>query len=83
MFRVADIREYAIIDPKVRASLYIWGPGRTTAEGEHVPLEVQQLAVSAFDDLLVVPTLVEHTIDETSPLYGHTRESLEVRLVGA
>lgn len=82
MFRVADIREYAIIDPKIRGSLYIWGPGRNTAEGEHVPLDVQQLDMSSYDDLFVVPTLVEHVIDESSPLFGHTRETLEVLAAG-
>ena len=78
MFRVADIREYPIIDPKIRAALYVWGPGRTTSEGEHVPLDVQQLEMHTYDDMFVAPTLAEHVIDERSPLFGHTRETMEV-----
>jgi hypothetical protein len=40
MFRVADIRKRTAIAPKIVAHLYTWGPGHTTAEGEHIPVQV-------------------------------------------
>lgn len=41
MFRVADIRKRTAIAPKIIAHLYTWGPGHTTAEGEHLPVQVR------------------------------------------
>lgn len=42
MFRVADMRKRTAIAPKIIAHLYTWGPGHTTAEGEHVPVQVSR-----------------------------------------
>lgn len=33
----------------------------------------------ALDRTLLLPTTAEHHIDEASPLFGHTLQSLEVR----
>jgi Inward rectifier potassium channel C-terminal domain len=70
MFRVADIRKRTAVAPHIRAVLYTWGPGHTTAEGEHVPVLVQPLPLHYLDETLLLPVVVEHTIDERSPLYG-------------
>lgn len=43
------------------------------------PLLAQELPLSYRDPSLLMPVVVEHTIDERSPLYGHTHDSLEVR----
>lgn len=39
----------------------------------------QELTISYKDPTLLLPVIVEHIIDEASPLYGHTQQSLEVR----
>eukprot|EP00775_Hariotina_reticulata_P012503 gene12503-12638_t len=70
MFRVADIRKRTAIAPKIHAVMYTWGPGHTTAEGEHIPVMVQPLPLHYLDATLLLPVVVEHTIDERSPLYG-------------
>jgi len=36
------------------------------------------LTLHHYDRSLLVPVVVEHTIDERSPLYGHTHDTLEV-----
>ncbi|DBB04690.1 TPA: hypothetical protein ACH3X1_012745 [Trebouxia sp. C0004] len=80
MFRVADIRTTQVIAPAVRAYLYTWG-GRKTAEGEKIPVRIEELDIGYIDGMLLLPLVVEHGIDERSPLYGHTYESL--RSLGA
>lgn len=70
MFRVADIRKRTAIAPKIHAVMYTWGPGHTTAEGEKIPVLVQPLVLHYLDTNLLLPVVVEHTIDERSPLYG-------------
>lgn len=63
----------------MRAFLYTWGGGRTTAEGEHIPFRADPLKLLYEDHLsLVLPLTLEHEIDERSPLYGHTYDSLTV-----
>ena len=64
----------------MRAFLYTWG-GRKTAEGEHIPVRIEELDIGYIDGMLLLPLVVEHTIDERSPLYGHTYESLRVGYV--
>ena len=69
-----------VVSPSVRAIMYTWGPGRYTAEGEHMPIRMESLQVSyPTDIMLLLPVVIEHTIDERSPLYGHTHDSLMVR----
>lgn len=68
-----------MVSPRVRAFLYTWGGGRTTAEGEHIPFRADPLKLLYEDHLsLVLPLTLEHEIDERSPLYGHTYDSLTV-----
>lgn len=66
-----------VIAPAVRAYLYTWG-GRKTAEGEKIPVRIEELDIGYIDGMLLLPLVVEHSIDERSPLYGHTYESLRV-----
>jgi len=66
-----------VIAPAVRAYLYTWG-GRKTAEGEKIPIRIEELDIGYIDGMLLLPLVVEHGIDERSPLYGHTYESLRV-----
>ena len=66
-----------VIAPSVRAFLYTWG-GRKTAEGEKIPVRIEELDIGYIDGMLLLPLVVEHSIDERSPLYGHTFESLRV-----
>lgn len=61
----------------MRAFLYTWG-GRKTAEGEKIPVRIEELDIGYIDGMLLLPLVVEHGIDERSPLYGHTFESLRV-----
>lgn len=53
--------------------MYTWGAGHTTAEGEHVPVLVQQINLHYLDATLLLPVVVEHTVDERSPLYGELK----------
>ncbi len=69
-----------VVSPRVRAFLYTWGGGRTTAEGEHIPFRMDPIELQHADHIsLVLPLTLEHEIDERSPLYGHTYDSLTVR----
>lgn len=73
-----------VIEPQVKAYLYTWGEGRNTAEGEHIPVRIESLDIGYIDGQLLLPLIEEHTIDERSPLCGHTYMSLKsVRLVPA
>ncbi len=68
-----------VVSPRVRAFLYTWGGGRTTAEGEHIPFRADPLKLLYEDHLsLMLPLTLEHEIDERSALYGHTYDSLTV-----
>lgn len=77
MFRIADIRRTQVIEPQVKAYLYTWGEGRNTAEGEHIPVRIESLDIGYIDGQLLLPLIEEHTIDERSPLCGHTYMSLK------
>ncbi|KAL4447568.1 hypothetical protein ABPG75_004787 [Micractinium tetrahymenae] len=76
MFRVADIRRTQVVDPKIKAFMYTWGEGRITAEGERIPVRCEALDLGYIDGMLLLPLIIEHTIDERSPLCGHTHDSL-------
>ena len=79
MFRVGDVQKTQVVDPKVKAYLYTFGRGRRTAEGETIPVRVEALDLPGIAGRLLLPMVVEHTVDEKSPLYGHTHDSLVVR----
>ena len=46
-------------------------------EGEFIPVRSEELDLGNIDGLLLLPITIEHTIDERSPLCGHTHDSLE------
>ncbi len=76
---MASALHVQVVSPRLRAFLYTWGGGRTTAEGEHIPFRIDNLALLQSDHLsLLLPLTLEHEIDERSPLYGHTYDSLTV-----
>ena len=37
----------------MKAYLYTWGRGRTTAEGEHIPTRIEQMEIHHIDGMLV------------------------------
>lgn len=49
-----------------------------------VPLaaQVQELNIHKLDASLLLPAVIEHNIDERSPLAGKTQKTLEVGLYG-
>ncbi|XP_037134829.1 inward rectifier potassium channel 2a [Syngnathus acus] len=70
MWRVGNLRRSHLVEAHVRAQLL---RSRTTAEGEHIPLEQTDIDVG-FDSgvdriFLLSPITVVHVIDEDSPLY--------------
>lgn len=79
MFRVGDARQTTIIRPCIQAYLYTFNPSRrrTTLEGEFLPNRVAPLKLEVMDESLLLPILVSHVIDETSPLYGMTKMEME------
>ncbi len=48
MFRVADMQKSQVVAPSVQAFLYVWGDGLTTAEGQHIPVHVQELQIDVW-----------------------------------
>lgn len=48
-----------------------------TAEEEHITVRCEELDISQLDGQVLLPITVEHTIDERSPLCGHTFNSLK------
>ena len=60
----------------MKAYLYTWGEARYTIEGDRVPAKIEDLDIGYIDGMLLLPLVEEHTIDERSPLCGHTHESL-------
>ena len=38
---------------------------------------MEQLSIGYIDGMMLLPLIIEHTIDERSPLCGHTHDSLE------
>ena len=50
MFRVGDIamKRAQVVAPELKAFLYTWGDGRTTQEGEHIPVRRQQLSIEPW-----------------------------------
>lgn len=77
MFRLADVRSTQVTEARLKAFLYTWGEGRVTAEDEHITVRCEELDISQLDGQVLLPITVEHTIDERSPLCGHTFNSLK------
>ena len=59
--------------------LFTWGDGRMTYEGEHIPVRVETMAVPQIQGALLLPSVLEHTIDERSPLHHLTHDDLVAR----
>ncbi|QDZ25152.1 inward rectifier potassium channel protein [Chloropicon primus] len=78
-FRVGDARQTTIIRPMIQAYMHTFNPSRRrrTLEGEFIPNRVAPLKLEVMDESLLLPILVSHVIDETSPLYGMTKAEME------
>ena len=48
-----NTRSWQVVEPAVKAFLYTWGRGRTTAEGEHIPARIEQMEIHHIDGMLV------------------------------
>ncbi|XP_078273932.1 ATP-sensitive inward rectifier potassium channel 12 [Rhinoraja longicauda] len=79
MWRVGNLRKSHIVEAHVRAQLV---KPRITEEGEYIPLDQIDIDVGfdkGYDRIfLVSPIMILHQIDEGSPLYGISRQDLEV-----
>ena len=49
---------------------------KTNQTGEHVPVRCEELQIGYIDGALLLPLIIEHTVDERSPLCGHTHDTL-------
>ena len=73
-------RRHTACDAQVRAFLFTWGDGRRTLEGEHVPFRVEAMdLVQGVESMLLLPYVLEHVIDERSPLHGLSHDDLVAR----
>ncbi|CAD7696819.1 unnamed protein product [Ostreobium quekettii] len=77
MFRIGDMRPGTVMDPHVTAHLFLCDPRRRSAEGERLPVVAQRLPLKFVSGSMLLPVVVEHTIDESSPLHGHNHTTLE------
>ncbi|XP_069784506.1 ATP-sensitive inward rectifier potassium channel 12 [Narcine bancroftii] len=79
MWRVGNLRKSHIVEAHVRAQLI---KPRITEEGEYIPLDQIDIDVGfdkGYDRIfLVSPITILHEIDEGSPLYGISKQDLEV-----
>lgn len=69
-------RSSTALDAKVSAYLYTWGAGRNSLEGEHIPVRVEAMELSHIQSMLLIPTVMEHAIDERSPLFNLNYDNL-------
>ncbi|XP_074833209.1 G protein-activated inward rectifier potassium channel 4-like [Carettochelys insculpta] len=78
MFRIGDLRDSHMVDAKIRAKLI---KSRQTKEGEFIPLEQSELNLgydTGEDRLfLVEPQIICHVINDHSPFWEMTAESLK------
>ncbi|XP_043937003.1 G protein-activated inward rectifier potassium channel 4 [Protopterus annectens] len=78
MFRIGDLRDSHMVDAKIRAKLI---KSRQTKEGEFIPLEQSEINLG-YDNgedrlFLVEPQIICHVINEHSPFWEMTPESLK------
>ena len=60
------------MEPAVKAFLYTWGRGRTTAEGEHIPARIEQMEIHHIDGMLVhCPSLFMMQAKESCAQWKH------------
>lgn len=45
-------------------------------EGEHIPVKVEAMELPKIDAMLLMPTVLEHAIDERSPLFNLNHDNL-------
>ncbi|XP_078540098.1 G protein-activated inward rectifier potassium channel 4-like [Lissotriton helveticus] len=78
MFRIGDLRDSHMVDAKIRAKLI---KSRQTKEGEFIPLEQSEinLGYDTGEDrlFLVEPQIICHIINDHSPFWEMTAESLK------
>ncbi|OCT70525.1 G protein-activated inward rectifier potassium channel 4 [Xenopus laevis] len=78
MFRIGDLRDSHMVDAKIRAKLI---KSRQTKEGEFIPLEQSEinLGYDTGEDrlFLVEPQIICHFINDHSPFWEMTAESLK------
>ncbi|XP_069470336.1 G protein-activated inward rectifier potassium channel 4-like isoform X2 [Ambystoma mexicanum] len=78
MFRIGDLRSSHMVDAKIRAKLI---KSRQTKEGEFIPLEQSEinLGYDTGEDrlFLVEPQIICHIINDHSPFWEMTAESLK------
>ncbi|KAG8434452.1 hypothetical protein GDO86_012720, partial [Hymenochirus boettgeri] len=78
MFRIGDLRDSHMVDAKIRAKLI---KSRQTKEGEFIPLEQSEinLGYDTGEDrlFLVEPQIICHFINDRSPFWEMTAESLK------
>ncbi|MEE6484685.1 hypothetical protein FKM82_013975 [Ascaphus truei] len=78
MFRIGDLRDSHMVDAKIRAKLI---KSRQTREGEFIPLEQSEinLGYDTGEDrlFLVEPQIICHFINDHSPFWEMTAESLK------
>lgn len=78
MFRIGDLRDSHMVDAKIRAKLI---KSRQTKEGEFIPLEQSELnpGYDTGEDrlFLVEPQIICHVINDHSPFWEMTAESLK------
>ncbi|XP_024274004.1 ATP-sensitive inward rectifier potassium channel 12-like [Oncorhynchus tshawytscha] len=79
MWRVGNLRKSHMVEAHVRAQLI---KPRITEEGEYIPLD--QIDINVGYDMgidrifLVSPLTIVHEIDEESPLFGISKQDLEL-----
>jgi hypothetical protein len=56
-----------VVEPAVKCFMYTWGKGRTTAEGEHIPVRIEQMEIHHIDGMLVL-TPPPPSVPPTIPL---------------
>ena len=57
----SEVSLLQVVEPAVKAFLYTWGKGRTTAEGEHIPARIEQMEIGYIDGMLVRQPSVSDT----------------------
>jgi Inward rectifier potassium channel C-terminal domain len=74
-------RSNTACDARINVFLYTWGAGRQTLEGEHIPVRVEPMTMDThhIESMLLLPTVLEHTIDERSPLFHLSHDELTLR----
>jgi inward rectifier potassium channel len=79
MFRLANERSNRVVQASVRLALLRFA---TTQEGQQMRRLIDLKLVRSDSAMFAITWTVFHVIDETSPLFGATRESLDAEKVG-